>query len=119
LLVAPQLVLVALTLLLMLPNVPGLRLLQDALRAISPGVLGASLFRRLARVPQDLAPLFAGGAARSSASGRFARWQLLYWSQTSAVAFNVGALLTAFLLITFTDLAFGWSTTLAADPDLV
>src|SRR5690606_31644710 len=47
------------------------------------------------------------------------KWQMLTWSQAAAVAFNVAALATAFLLITFTDLAFGWSTTLALDADTV
>jgi len=41
---------------------------------------------------------------------------VLVWSQIAAVAFNVGALATAVALVTFTDLAFGWSTTLSVDP---
>ena len=44
---------------------------------------------------------------------------MLYWSQTAAVAFNVAALVTAIMLVTFSDLAFGWSTTLDADPAAV
>ena len=50
-------------------------------------------------------------AARPAAR-RFVKWQLLYWSQTAAVMFNVAALVTAVMLVTFSDLAFGWSTTL-------
>jgi hypothetical protein len=46
---------------------------------------------------------------------RFARWQLLSLAQYAAVAFNAGALVTAFALLTFTDLAFGWSTTLGIE----
>ena len=57
-------------------------------------------------------------APRASA-GRFAKWQLLCWSQVAAVAFNVAALATAIALVTFTDLAFGWSTTLQTDPATV
>jgi hypothetical protein len=34
------------------------------------------------------------------------------WSQTAAVMFNVAGLGTALALVTFSDLAFGWSTTL-------
>ena len=41
------------------------------------------------------------------------------WSQVAAVGFNVAALATAALLVTFTDLAFRWSTTLDADPQVV
>jgi hypothetical protein len=39
----------------------------------------------------------------------------------AAVAFNVAALATAAMLVTFSDLAFGWSTTLGArrPPELV
>src|SRR5690606_3081978 len=118
LLVAPQLVLVELTLLMMPPRVPGLRVLQDALAALHPGALAEPLFRRLAPDARVAAEVLGAGAGRT-ASGRFAKWQMLTWSQAAAVAFNVAALLTAFLLITFTDLAFGWSTTLALDPPAV
>jgi hypothetical protein len=62
--------------------------------------------------------LFDRHAARASA-GRFAKWQLLYWAQAAAVTFNVAALCTAIALVTFTDLAFGWSTTLDANPATV
>lgn len=115
LLVAPQLVLVALTLLMLPPRVPGLRLLQDALAALNPAALAEALFRRLAPDSRIATQILGAGIGRT-ASGRFAKWQMLTWSQAAAVAFNVTALLTAFLLITFTDLAFGWSTTLALDP---
>ncbi len=57
-------------------------------------------------------------AARPAAR-RFAKWQLLYWSQTAAVMFNVAALVTAIMLVTFSDLAFGWSTTLDVDAAAV
>ncbi len=116
LLVAPQLVLIALTLLMLPPRVPGLRLLQDALAALNPGALAESLFRRVA--PDSLAALrLLGTGVGRSASGRFTKWQMLAWSQVAAVAFNVAALITAVLLISFTDLAFGWSTTLAITAD--
>jgi hypothetical protein len=38
---------------------------------------------------------------------------MLCWSQVAAIGFNLGALATAAALIAFTDLAFGWSTTLS------
>lgn len=116
LLVVPQIVLVALTLVMMPPRVPGLKLVQDALASMNPGALAASIFRSLARDLGDLPHLMRGGRP---ASRRYAKWQLLYWSQAAAVAFNVAALATAFALITFTDLAFGWSTTLGVEPALV
>ena len=119
LLVAPQLLLVALTLLMMPPRVPALRPIQDALVALNPGALAAALFQRIAPEPSEFSKLFGTQAGRGTASGRFAKWQLLYWSQAAAVAFNVAALAAAVVLITFTDLAFGWSTTLAAEPTTV
>lgn len=120
LLVVPQLVLVALTLVTALPpRAPGLGAVQDALRALNPAALAASAFRRLAPDPDAYARLFGAEAGRSTAAGRFAKWQLLYWSQAAAVAFNVAALATGAVLIAFTDLAFGWSTTLAVEPATV
>jgi hypothetical protein len=118
LLVGLQLLLLLFTLLLMPGRVVGLRGLQDLVATITPGALAVSLFRRLAHTPPELARLFDWHAARASA-GRFAKWQLLFWSQVAAVAFNVAALATAIALVTFTDLAFGWSTTLDADPAAV
>jgi hypothetical protein len=107
-----------LTLLLLPGRVPGLRALQDAIAAINVGNLATSLFNRLARAVasdrrSDPTPFELGWpAARSGAAARFARWQLLYWSQWFGVCYSIGALSTAFLLVVFTDLAFGWSTTL-------
>ena len=111
LLVGLQLLFLLFTLLLIPGRVIGLRRLQDLVATITPGALAVSIFRRLARPPPELARLFDWHAARASA-GRFAKWQLLCWSQVAAVAFNVAALATAIALVTFTDLAFGWSTTL-------
>ena len=37
-----------------------------------------------------------------------AKWLVLHWSQSMAIAFNAAALVTAFALVVFTDLAFGW-----------
>jgi hypothetical protein len=40
------------------------------------------------------------------------RWMFVRWSHTAATAFFVAALVTAMTMVVFTDLAFGWSTTL-------
>ncbi|MDY0067177.1 MAG: DUF2868 domain-containing protein [Steroidobacteraceae bacterium] len=111
-LVLLQLLLVTLTLLLMLPKIPGLAGLQELLGGLNPGALAAAVYRRLGRANDQSATLFEWRAARGPAAARFARWQILTWSQTAAVAFNLGALGAAVGLIAFTDLAFGWSTTL-------
>jgi hypothetical protein len=118
LLVGIQLVLLCFTLLLLPGRVPGLRHIQDLLTALNPGAWAAAVLRKIARVPPGVARLFDRHAPRAAAV-RFAKWQVLYWSQTAAVAFNVAALATAIALVTFSDLAFGWSTTLEADPTAV
>jgi hypothetical protein len=118
LLVGVQLVLLAFTLLLLPGRMFGLRHIHDLLRALNPGAWAAAVFQKIARAPPAVAHLFAGSAPRAAAV-RFAKWQILHWSQTAAVAFNVAALVTAIMLVTFSDLAFGWSTTLDADPAAV
>jgi hypothetical protein len=118
LLVGVQLVLLAFTLLLLPGRIPGLRHVQDLLTALNPGAWAAGVYANLARASPDAARLFEPQSARPAA-GRFAKWQLLYWSQTAAVLFNVAALVTAIMLVTFSDLAFGWSTTLDVDAATV
>jgi hypothetical protein len=116
-LVLLQIVLIASTLILMLPKVPGLHALQNLLGGLNPGALAAALYRRAARQDDQRASLLVWHEARGPAAARFARWQMLAWSQCAAVAFNVAALICAFALIAFTDLAFGWSTTLRLGND--
>jgi hypothetical protein len=115
LLVGVQLVLLVFTLLLLPGRVPGFRHVQDLLTTLSPGAWAAGVFSKLAHAPPEIVRVFDLQAPRAAAA-RFAKWQMLYWSQTAAVAFNVVALVTALMLVTFSDLAFGWSTTLEADP---
>jgi hypothetical protein len=117
LVVVPTLFLVV-SLLLLPGRVPVLRGLQDLIAPLNPGALALAVFRRLARSSPELASTFDWRAGRSS-TARFAKWQLMRWSQVAAVGFNVAALATAALLVTFTDLAFRWSTTLDPDPQFV
>ncbi len=114
-LVLLQVALIIFTLILMLPRVPGIRVLQDLMGGLNPGALVATIYRRIARVDEPRVDLLVWPAARGPAVARFARWQMLVWSQIGAVAFNIAALATAAALIAFTDLAFGWSTTLRVD----
>lgn len=107
-----QLILIAFTLLMMAPRVPVLSLLQELLGGLNPGAWIAALYRRMRGLEDSRADLLVWQQARGPAAARFARWQMLAWSQLAAVAFNVTALATAAGLIAFTDLAFGWSTTL-------
>lgn len=114
-LVGLQFVLIVSTLILMLPTVPGLGTLQNLLGGLNPGALAAALYRRFARQDDQRSSLLVWHEARGPSTARFARWQMLTWSQCAAVAFNLAALVVAFALIAFTDLAFGWSTTLRVE----
>lgn len=116
-LVLLQILLIASTLILMFPRAPGIRAVQSLLGGLNPAALVAALYRRIARQDDQRASLLVWHEARGPAAARFARWQMLAWSQCAAVAFNVAALLAALVLIAFTDLAFGWSTTLRLDSD--
>jgi Protein of unknown function (DUF2868) len=117
LLVGLQLLLLLLTLLLLIPGrMPGFRGVQELLATFNPGSWAGSVYARLARTGITLNPF--GRHSRAGAA-RFAKWQMLVWSQIAAVAFNIAALATAVALVTFTDLAFGWSTTLTVDSGLV
>jgi hypothetical protein len=114
LLVGLQLVTVLLTLALLPRGRFGFGAVQRSLVALNPAAIAAGVFRRLGGMPGGMERLFVWHGGRSSAN-RFAKWQLLYWSQLAAVGLNVGILATAFTLIAVTDLAFGWSTTLDLD----
>ena len=117
LVIVPSLFLVA-SLLFLPGRVPFLRGLQDLIAPLNVGALALAVFRRLARASPELGVAFDWRAGRAS-TGRVAKWQLMRWSQVATVGFNVAALATAVLLVTFTDLAFRWSTTLDAEPQVV
>ena len=118
LLVGMQLLLIAITMLLLPNNVPGLRIVQGFLAQANPAAVVAAVYRRIAasQLPESVQALFTWHIGRAAA-GRFSKWQLLHWSQGAAIAFNIAALATALALVTFTDLAFGWSTTLQLSGD--
>jgi hypothetical protein len=86
---------------------------RDGLRVLNAGQLGRGVAGLLLPWPgaRALAALAAG-----SAGSRVAKWLLLYWSQWLALGFSAGALVMAFALVLFTDIAFGWATTLGVDP---
>ena len=111
-LVLIQAVLITLSMFLMLPRLPGIAAVQDLLQDINPSALIASIYRRLRRQPSDDRSLMDFQRVRGPAAARLVRWQILEWSQLAAMAFNVAAIATLAVLVAFTDLAFGWSTTL-------
>ena len=97
--------------------VPGLGVMQDILAWLSPGQITRLLARRL---PYALRVIQSGGWSDNWRSdgwpGRILKWAAIVSAQTFGVAFNLGALAAALYLVTFSDLAFSWSTTL--DPDM-
>lgn len=89
------------------------RSLRDAMSVLSPGRwMGVWLERH---IPMDMFET----VSRRPIRGSFARWQLMAFGQSFAIGYFLGVLLVALLLIIFTDLAFGWSTTLATDTTFV
>jgi len=101
----PVLMLVV-TVILLIGHIPGMSALREVFSAVNPGRWAGAVLDRLAGV--ELFAAFVGNRPASA----FARWQLVVFSQWLAVGFFIGVLGTAWLLIAFTDLAFGWSTTL-------
>jgi len=75
-----------------------------ALRLLPPG-------------PRDmLEELWGRGRGLERLSAPVRRWVLLSTSQAAALAFQSGALVACLTLVVFTDLSFGWSTTLEVEP---
>ncbi len=110
-----QILLAGLSILMLPTRIPIVSAVQDALAELSPGAIAAALARRwLPGCIADMAP-FGWQGGRASAAARFARWQAFALSQWLGLAFNSSALICALALVTFTDLAFAWSTTLAVD----
>jgi hypothetical protein len=113
-LVGLPLVLLLFTLLLMPGRLPGLGAIQGVAAGMNLGRwVGSGLDRLLG------AELFAPQILHSGSGSAFSRWQLVVFSQWLALGFFGGALTVALLRVTFTDLAFGWGTTLRMDPALV
>jgi hypothetical protein len=118
-----QLALLVSTLVLCLParwrrRVPGLAGLQDLLSLASPGRLAPALRRLLPGPRREEAASLLGLAHRHQRLyADVQKWWMLSASQGFGVAFNLAAIGTALALVAFTDLAFGWSTTLDVDAE--
>jgi hypothetical protein len=97
-------------------RVPGLAALQDVLRVASPGRWQPALRRLLLPVQREALDAAVGFARRHQRLyGDAQKWALLVGSQLFAVSFYAAALAAAALLVVFSDLAFGWSTTLTSE----
>lgn len=112
-----QLVTLILFLIAALPKaasrLPGLAGIQQALVGLSPGRIGLALTRLLPANSRHALNTFIGRSTKNRRLfGGVTRWIVLHWSQVFALMFQVGAIVGALSLVVFSDLAFGWSTTL-------
>lgn len=84
-------------------------------RGLSPGRLSTLIMRFF---PAEVREAWTQLSGRVGAHRRLflnlQKWALLGWSQSFALGFQVAALTSTIYLVVFTDLAFGWSTTLTS-----
>ena len=101
-------------------KLPGASAFAALARGLSPGRFGQWLWRTLARETGGTMSFVADrAAAHQQLYSGVQKWALLRWSQWFALCFQLTALAAALILVVFTDLAFGWSTTLTTgDPAL-
>ncbi|NHN36159.1 DUF2868 domain-containing protein [Pseudomaricurvus alcaniphilus] len=116
-LVLPQILLLLLWLVAALPARLSLfRQLGTGLGFLNPGRLAGHLVGVFTSKPeQGLAMLWQSDNA--PILGPATRWLLSLWSQLFAVSFNIGVLVSALFLVSFSDLAFAWSTTLVVTSE--
>ncbi len=85
----------------------------DWLRGAGLGRLALRLVPAAPRADIDI--VLGRMTAHSRLYSQVQRGQLLAWSQAAGLNFGFGALLATLTYVVFTDLAFGWSTTLEID----
>lgn len=94
--------------------VPGGRALAALARGMNPARLSAIVLRRLPRDWRGPWEMASGRiAAHEALYAGLRKWVLLRGSQFFALGFQAAAVATAVWLVVFSDLAFGWSTTLS------
>jgi hypothetical protein len=115
LLVLPQILMLLFWVLAAVPwKLPLFGSLQSSLRLLNPGQLARRLAGLLpAPGRAGLEVVWAPDNALVMAPA--ARWLLSFWSQLFSVWFNIGVLAALVYLVSFSDLAFAWSTTLTLD----
>jgi hypothetical protein len=94
-------------------RVPGVNLVTALAGALSPGRLAPFVWRMFPRDLRESMSLISGRLSKHHRLyADLQKWALLRWSQLFAVSFQLTALVACLILVVFTDLAFGWSTTL-------
>lgn len=95
--------------------IPGGLALGGLARGLSPGKLALLVNRLLPRSHREtFARVFQKWERHERLFAGVQKWCVLRWSQLLAVSFQIAAVTAAFCLVVFTDLSFGWSTTLAS-----
>ncbi|RKX34306.1 MAG: hypothetical protein DRP71_07555 [Verrucomicrobia bacterium] len=94
---------------------PGANAAIALARGLSPGRLSILIMRFF---PAEVREAWRQLSGRVGAHHRLflnlQKWAMLRWSQSFALGFQVAALTSTLYLVVFTDLAFGWSTTLTS-----
>ncbi len=93
------------------------RSLTDLLRNAGFGRLVMRFLPQSAR--EDVEIVIGRFTARERLYRRVERGNLLLWSQSMGLAFGLGSLAATLVFVVFTDLAFGWSTTLDVSANQV
>ena len=102
--------------------------LRTGSSTFGPAAERAPLTRGLARLVLRLLPaairldaevLFGRARAHAALLARLQRALVMRWLLQAGVGFALGSLLATGTFVVFTDLAFGWSTTLEVEPERV
>lgn len=80
---------------------------------MSPGRWSLDVFERFTGLE------ISGSYGQTGARGRLGFWQVVVFSQWFGISFYLGAILALAVLVSISDLAFGWSTTLTVEPSSV
>jgi len=119
-----QLLLCALTLVVMLPArftrcVPGLPSAQSFLSLLNAGQWTGFITRLLPGWQTSWKTLSQQMKRREYLYSDVKKWIFLWQAQRLALAYHAGLLITLLLLVSFQDLAFGWSSTLALETESI
>lgn len=87
-----------------------------AIQGFSPGRLALAITRWLPRDLRETVDEFKHTGRHLQGFAGIQKWLVFSLAQSFAVGFHLAALLGALQLIFFSDLAFGWSTTLDINP---
>lgn len=112
--VGMQLLLLAIFFLAIISRSPGL---NKILSSFNAGRWAARLAYFVPPLKQSLNTIM--DSSQGKIDEQIIKWQTIVWSQQFALAFNIALLVCCLYLVTFSDLAFGWSSTLAFDSNVV